>query len=141
MIANPNGELKFIVDYNMFYRKFMELFPNERIKDIHKSMGERLYTFNPTTHTFHQIGSLDMTDSRKIIKKARAEMQGLIPIYLNGKYLRPHLTTLDTNEILQGITFCPEPNFMRELAQTILYKLTDKLEKHGDSSENKGENT
>jgi len=139
LIANGNGELKFVVDYNMFFDKFMEVFDNDRISQIHSALGETLYTYKPTTRSFHRISDLDMTRSDKVIAKARHNMCNLNSVYINGKYLKPHLTTLNADNILEGIRFCPEPNFMKEIAQIILFKLTDKLEKHGNSSTNEGE--
>jgi len=135
-LINEDGNLKFIADYNRFYEKFVEIIDNQKLARLHSFHGERTYTYNPVGRTFHKTMNNDMTDSDKIVKKARANIRALTPIYINGKYHKPHLTTLSADDILQGVRFCPEPNFMKEVAQMILYKLTDKLEKYGNSSEN-----
>jgi len=128
--------LKFVADYDRFYEKFIGILDNQKLTRLHNFHNERTYTYNPIGRTFHKTINNDMTDSNKIIKKARDNIRALTPIYMNGKYHKPYLTTLSADDILQGVRFCPEPNFMKEVAQMILYKLTDKLEKYGNSSEN-----
>ena len=135
-IINTQGVLKFIVNYEMFYEKFIELFDNETIKNIHRRMGLYLNTYNTLDKTFHEILNESAILPERILKDAKANLQLLVPVYMNGKYIRPHLTNYNANAALDGMRFCPEPDSMRAIAQYILYKLTDKLEKHGNTSAN-----
>ena len=118
----------------------MEIFPNDIIRDIHKLYGEQLYTYKPSDQTFHCLREEMFIIPSEVIKKARENMTNFRPVYMNGKYHRPYLTTLVAEDIREGIVFSPEPNFMKELAKLILYHLTNKLEQHGNTSENNASN-
>ena len=136
-LINTNGSLRFIVDYNMFFNKFMEIIPNERIKRLSHAFGEILYAFNPADGSFHVARNEHLTDSGKALRNAHSNMSGFTPIYIDGKYHRPRLTTFDIESLLEGMKFCIEPTFMKEIAQLILYHLTNKLEEYGNGSKNK----
>jgi len=131
-LMNKNGRIKFIVDYNMFYQIFMNIISSEKIKSIYAELGERPYMYKSTSQEFYKIDDTNTLDASKIIAKAYENMRKLKPIYMNGKYIRPRLITHSTENIMEGIIFCPEPNFMKELAQVILHNLTIKLEEYGE---------
>jgi hypothetical protein len=134
-IINDKGSLKFVADYNMFFRTFIQLIGNDRIKRIHLDYGVAIYTYNSAENSFHRIDNLDVLDPLKVIKRAEVNMASLVPIYMNGKYHYPHLSTREVVDQLEGMTFSPEPNTMKEIAQYIMYHLTSKLEEYGNSSE------
>ncbi len=134
-LINDKGSLRFIVDYRMFFQKFMELFPNDKIQTIHHNIGERLYIYNPDDGQFHKIANTDLMKKDKVIKIAQERMYNFRPIYMNGVELVPHLNEDAATDMVDTVTYCPEPNFMKEIAQMILYKLTEKLEQDGNSKE------
>lgn len=138
-LVNQRGTLKFVADYQMFFRKFMEVIPSEKIKQINTEVRERFYTYNSLEGSFHVINDMDMIDPIKVIQKAETHMRNFNPIYMNGKYHRPHLATRNIRNLLEGLTFSPEPNIMKEIAQLIMYHLTNKLEQYGNTSTNKRE--
>ena len=133
-IINQKGNLKFVADYQMFFRKFMEIIPSDKIKEITTQLGETVYTYNSLEGTFHVINDMDSVNPAKIIEKAELKMINFNPIYMSGKYYRPRLITRDVGNLLEGLVFSPEPNIMKEIAQLIMYHLTNKLEKYGNTS-------
>ena len=136
-LINIDRGLRFVIDYNMFFEKFMEVIPNERLKIINQVHGEVHCIYNSVNNTFHRISDPDLINGASIIRKARDSMSALIPIYMDGKYHRPRLIEVNADQLLEGIRFCVEPNFMKEVAQLILYHLTNKLEEYGNTSESK----
>jgi len=133
-IINQKGNLKFVADYQMFFRKFMEIIPSDKIKEITTQLRETVYTYNSLEGTFHVINDMDSVNPAKIIEKAELKMINFNPIYMSGKYYRPRLITRDVGNLLEGLVFSPEPNIMKEIAQLIMYHLTNKLEKYGNTS-------
>ncbi len=138
-LVNEDGVLKFVVDYDLFFRKFMEIVTNDVIKRISQQQGVVSHTYNSEMQTFHQVVDEEMTDPVRLMKKAHANMKEFVPIYMNGKYHRPRIVNFNPEEMLRGMVFAPEPNAMKEIAQVILYQLTQKLEEHGNTSENREE--
>ena len=139
-LVNQRNRLRFIADYPRFYEKMIELFPNDILRMVNRHYSEVLYTYNSSEQTFHKLRNESMTDPMKVLEKARAEMNDMNPVYMNGKYHRPHFSTRVVENISKGVKFCMEPNFMRELAQLILFHLTNKLEEHGNTSESNNHN-
>jgi hypothetical protein len=137
-LINNKGSLKFVVDYTVFFKLFIELF-GEKIVTLHKGMGERLYIYNPVENQFHKVANTELTDPVKVLRTAKSHMVNFRPIYLNGGILQSHLETEEIANLTDGVIFSPEPNFMKEVAQMILFKLTEKLEKDGNTLKNKGE--
>ena len=133
-LVNTNGTLRFVADYHMFFRKFIEVLGNDKIRRIHEELREKLYTYKTDQGTFHKIRDYELTQASYVIRKARINMKSLTPVYMNGKYHRPRLSTLDTKDVLEGMVFSLEPNVMKEIAQLIMYHLTNKLEEYGNSS-------
>ena len=133
-LINVNGNLKFIVDYNKFYDKFIEIIPKTAIKEINQ-MYRIKTVYDPIHQNFHLLPDINVLEQDQLIKKAYRKMIYLTPVYMNGKYHRPYLSTLEQADITKKVKISPDPSIMRELAQIILYNLTDKLEKYGNTSE------
>ena len=112
----------------------MEIIPSDKIKEITTQLRETVYTYNSLEGTFHVINDMDSVNPAKIIEKAELKMINFNPIYMSGKYYRPRLITRDVGNLLEGLVFSPEPNIMKEIAQLIMYHLTNKLEKYGNTS-------
>jgi hypothetical protein len=105
------------------------------VKRIHGETGERFYTYNKEMGTFHRVNDLESVIPELLIKKAQKNMRSFTSIYINGRYHTPRLTTRETGAMFEALRFSPEPNAMKEIAQYIMYLLTNKLEEHGNSSE------
>jgi hypothetical protein len=138
-LTNQGGVLRFVVDYDKFYDKFIELFDNNTIRDIGRRYSLPLYTRKMELKEFYSVGSETELIPSLILADAQEKLKNLVPVYLNGKYVRPRLTNFNPTSAIEGMRFCPEPNIMREIAQYILFKLTDKLEEHGNTSESREE--
>ena len=134
-IVNQSGVLRFVADYQMFFQKFMEVIDSDLTKRIHVQTGEMFYTYNKEMGTFHVVSDLESVVPEMLIKKAQKNMRHFTPIYIDGKYHTPRLTTRETGAMFEALRFSPEPNAMKEIAQYIMYKLTNKLEEHGNSTE------
>jgi hypothetical protein len=125
------GTLKYILDQNMFFEKFIGLFSNEEVRSIHNAFHEDLYTFNSMNKNFNYVNDMPMTKADNIVKRASDNIQHIRPVHINGKYYRPHLTERTGKDLLEGLLFSFDPNFMLEVANFILYQLTTDLETYG----------
>ena len=113
----------------MFFRIFMSLFTNKELEDIATNITGKLYTYNSINNTFNKLNGKEIIPN-SMMEEACRNVYTLPPIYLSGKYHRPRITNFNVSDLLKSMKFCPEPNFMMNVAHFILYHLTTKLEEN-----------
>jgi hypothetical protein len=134
-IYNDKGIVRFRVDKPRFYSTFSKVIGKTMIKTIHASMGTDLFSYDQSTNTFKMIKSRKVDSPKKMRQQALAHIKTFQPIYMNGKYHRVILDTTDSEDLINGLNLCPRPDMMDDVANHILFKLTEKLNEHGKTSE------
>jgi hypothetical protein len=134
-IYNDKGVVRFRADKPRFYSTFIKTIGKQNIKNIHASSGMDLYSYDESTNVFKMIKSRRVNSPKEMRKKAIANLQSFQPIYMNGKYNRIILDSTDSEDLINQLNLCPHPNTMDDIANHILFKLTEKLNEHGKTSE------
>lgn len=129
-LTNKGGKLFFEIDRKMFHLKMIELFDEQILNSLGDSNGKFYYKENEDK--FYKIRTSGVRSGPELRSKAIEVISKLRPVYMNGKYIKP--TVLPTDDPFDGVRYCPNPNLMYEMANVILYHLTEKLEKYGNTS-------
>jgi len=134
-IYNDKGVVRFRTDKPRFYSIFIKILGKEKIKAIHASLAMDLYSYNQSTNTFKTIKSRRVDSPREMRKNAITHLKAFKPIYMSGKYHRVTLDTTNAEDLIDQLNLCPHPDTMDDIANHILFKLTEKLNEHGKTSE------
>lgn len=137
-LVNKNGQLTFILDRKTFYLQVIDMFNREVLDKLSdRYMGGSKYFYKPERDQFYKFNSTGMLSVPQLRLEALEVVMNTIPVYMNGKYIKP--TLVDTTDPFEGIKFSPSPELMYELANVIMYHLINKLEEYGNTSKVKEE--
>lgn len=129
LVTHPE-KMYFKIDYRRFFSQMIELFDNEFLEGIKVHNRNRRYHYKPETNRFYRLRDTVHT-KQHLTKHAIQRVAKAAPVYMNGRYVKP--TVVEHSDPLNGIRFCPDPDLMNQIANVILYHLTDKLEEYGNT--------
>jgi hypothetical protein len=130
VLVRKNGGFEFTIDKNRLYERFHEAFKKDQIAEIASNAGESVVKYNPVTKKFFHLRSSSRTWEDKITK-GRTLVSKTVPIYMNGKVLRPQLVKYEKEPEKKDLEIdTVKPEIILRIANVILYHLTKELEEY-----------
>ena len=118
-------------------REFINVFStkitNTDVEDHCNFHGVGIYIYKPDEHKFYNTGEDQTLKEYALRKKARIRVRKFIPVYLDGKYIRPSVVD-DDSAVITNVRLVVNPHTMLAIGKFILYYLNEKLQKHGEEN-------
>lgn len=134
-LKNMGNNLTFIADTPKFNQKMVELFDNNAVRKISDLYDEQLHTYDADRNQYYKFNTSGIiTDVKTLNRKALRKTYDISPVYINGKLYRCTVDTSGTENPMDEIRLCIDPDLTYEIQQMILYHLIEKLEKHDSES-------
>jgi hypothetical protein len=132
-LRNKDGELMFTVDHKRFYLEMMDIFDKDTVANLNRLYQDYQYFYKPEINQFYRVSRDTLGSAEAIKRDAIQKIAATRPIYMNGRFVKP--TVVKFVDPFEGTRFCINPEVMHEIANVILYHLTEKLENYGNTSE------
>ena len=132
-LRKKGSELIFIVDHKRFYLEMMDMFDKDTVTSLNRLYQDYKYFYKPEINQFYRVSRTTHGSAEAIKRDAIQNVAATRPIYMNGRFIKP--TVIKYVDPFEGTRFCINPEIMHEIANVILYHLTEKLENYGNTSE------
>jgi hypothetical protein len=130
VLVRKDGGFDFTINKSLLYERFHEAFKKDEIISILAIRGESSVKYNPTTKTFYRLSSPLSTWEDKV-RNARKLVRMTVPIYMNGKILRPQLVKYEKEPEKDNLEIdTVQPEIILRIANVILYHLTKDLQEY-----------